>query len=169
MNIIALDFETYFDNDFTLSKMTTEAYIRDPRFEAHGLGIGNEGLKNGGMWIDSPDIAFALKAMDLSSKAVLCHHAAFDCLILSHHYGVKPARWLDTLSMAAYLFPGQPRSLEALAQRFGLAPKSVPYDAIRGRHWADMSPETQSGLIAGCLHDCELTYTIFTKMMKGDY
>jgi len=168
MNIITLDFETYFDSDYTLSKMTTEAYIRDPRFEVHGVGV---------RWSDNRQPKFLhapslwgpdLKA-ELSSSAVLCHHAAFDGLILSHHYRLKPARWLDTLSMAAYLFPGQPRSLEALAKRFGLDPKSVPYDAIRGHHWADMSPETQSELIAGCLHDCELTFTIFIKMMKGEY
>jgi len=170
MNIITLDFETYFDSDYTLSKMTTEAYIRDPRFEAHGVGTRwdvNGEIKL--IWYDEDEFRNHIVHKTIwSNQIVLCHHAAFDGLILSHHYGVKPARWLDTLSMAAYLFPGQPRSLEALAQRFGLAPKSVPYDAIRGRHWADMSPETQSGLIAGCLHDCELTYTIFTKMMKGE-
>ena len=164
MNIITLDFETMFSDDYTLSKMTTEAYIRDPRFEAHGCGIRD--VDGELLWLDASELKLGLAFV--SDCAVLCHHAAFDGLILSHHYGIKPARWLCSMSMAAYLFPGQPRSLEALAQRFGLAPKSVPYDAIRGRHWADMSPETQSGLIAGCLHDCELTYTIFTKMMKGE-
>src|SRR5271166_6030974 len=135
MNIITLDFETYFDNDFTLSKMTTEAYIRDPRFEVHGCGIRE---MNGELvWIASDELKSDLTAR-IRGCAVVCHHAAFDGLILSHHYGVKPARWLDTLSMAAYLSPGQPRSLEALAQRFGLEPKNVPYDAIKGRHWADM-------------------------------
>jgi len=29
MNLISLDFETYYDRDFSLSKMTTEEYIRD--------------------------------------------------------------------------------------------------------------------------------------------
>src|SRR5208282_2490168 len=167
MNIITIDFETYFDSDYTLSKMTTEAYIRDPRFEAHGCGIRD--VNGELLWLDASELTNPAFASVIFGRAVLCHHAAFDGLILSHHYGIKPARWLDTLSMAAYLFPGQPRSLEALAKRFGLEPKSVPYDAIRGHHWADMSPETQSELIAGCLHDCELTFTIFIKMMKGEY
>jgi hypothetical protein len=39
MKIIALDFETYYDKDFSLSKMTTEEYIRDERFETIGVGI----------------------------------------------------------------------------------------------------------------------------------
>lgn len=40
MNLITLDWETSWDRkEYTLSKMTTEAYIRDPRFRAHGCGI----------------------------------------------------------------------------------------------------------------------------------
>ena len=30
MDIVTIDFETYYDKDFSLSKMTTEAYVRDP-------------------------------------------------------------------------------------------------------------------------------------------
>ena len=35
MDLITLDFETYYASDFSLSNkdMTTEAYVRDPRFE----------------------------------------------------------------------------------------------------------------------------------------
>ena len=33
MDVYTLDFETYYDQEYSLSKMTTEAYVRDPRFE----------------------------------------------------------------------------------------------------------------------------------------
>lgn len=33
MNLIALDFETFYDKDFSLSKLTTEEYIRDDRLK----------------------------------------------------------------------------------------------------------------------------------------
>ena len=39
MDIITLDLETYYDKDYSLRKMTTEAYIRDPRFEVIGVGL----------------------------------------------------------------------------------------------------------------------------------
>ena len=36
---IILDFETYYSTDYSLSKMSTEAYVRDPRFEVICVGI----------------------------------------------------------------------------------------------------------------------------------
>lgn len=168
MNIITLDLETYFDDDYSLSKMTTEAYVRDPRFEAHGVGVRHSDGST--QWLTLNEV-FRLTTIINGSPntAVLCHHAAFDGLILSHHYGIKPGRWLDTYSMAAYLFPNAPKSLEALAARFGLAPKFVPYDRIKGKHWTELDAVEQAHLKFGCLHDCGLTYTIFQKMMRGDY
>ena len=39
MDCITIDFETFFSTDYSLSKMTTEAYIRDPRFEVILVGV----------------------------------------------------------------------------------------------------------------------------------
>jgi hypothetical protein len=39
MQIICLDFEAYFDREYTLSKLTTEAYIRYMRFAVLGASI----------------------------------------------------------------------------------------------------------------------------------
>ncbi len=38
MRMITLDFETYYSKDFSLSKITTEAYIRSPLFQVIGFG-----------------------------------------------------------------------------------------------------------------------------------
>ena len=48
MDLIALDFETYYDKQYSLSKLTTEEYIRDDRFEVIGLSVKiNNALRNG--------------------------------------------------------------------------------------------------------------------------
>ena len=39
MNVITLDFETYYDTGFSLSRLTTEEYIRSPEFEMIGVGV----------------------------------------------------------------------------------------------------------------------------------
>jgi hypothetical protein len=39
MDLITLDFETYYDNKYSLKKLTMEEYIRDPKFQVIGVGI----------------------------------------------------------------------------------------------------------------------------------
>ena len=39
MNLVTLDFETYYDRKYSLSKLTTEQYVRDDRFEVIGLSL----------------------------------------------------------------------------------------------------------------------------------
>ena len=39
MDLITLDWETFYDNKFTLTRLTTEEYIRSPDFEAIGVGV----------------------------------------------------------------------------------------------------------------------------------
>ena len=167
MNVYTLDFETYFDKrDYTLRKMTTEAYIRDQRFQAHLLGVQHpDGKKE---WVGHEDIPDFLAGIDWSKVAILAHHAHFDGLILGHHYGVRPALWLDTLCMAR-LMVGNHLSvgLESLANHFGLSPKSVPYDRFDGKRWEELSWETRDALGDGCLHDVDLTWEIFQRLMNG--
>ena len=39
MNLITIDFETYYSKEYGLKKYTTEAYIRDPQFEVIGVAV----------------------------------------------------------------------------------------------------------------------------------
>ena len=66
MNILCLDFETYYDKQFSLSKMTTEEYIRSPEFETIGVAIKENG--NETRWFSGShnEIAEFLGGYDLS-------------------------------------------------------------------------------------------------------
>src|SRR3974390_1427286 len=121
MDFWTLDFETYFDKDYTLQKLTTEAYVRDPRFEALGLAAVRGDEQH---WIAHPDIATFLNSINWNATGVLMHHAQFDGLILAHHYGIRPRFFLDTLSMArAKLGLHLSASLASLSQHFAMSPK----------------------------------------------
>jgi DNA polymerase len=37
--LITIDFETYYSADYSLSKLTTEEYVRDPRFQVVGVAV----------------------------------------------------------------------------------------------------------------------------------
>lgn len=160
MNLITLDFETYFDQDYSLSKMTTEEYVRDPRFKVHCIGVklgsSTAGVLHG--------YIAGLETQRYKNGAILCHHAQFDGLILSHHYGVRPAMWFDTLSMARLVFPhAKSHSLGALAEMLGIGKKDVPYESFKGVR--DLPPDLYNRVAEGCANDVELTYAVFQKLL----
>ncbi len=169
MNIVTLDFETFFDTEYSLTRLTTEEYIRDPRFEV--LGVGVKLNSNQTWWYPKQQLEGCFWAFFGEGKqteyAVLCHHAHFDGLILSHHFGIRPKLWLDTLSMARLVLgTATSLSLDSLAKHYGLAPKSVPYNSFKGKHWHELSSTEQSALADGCLHDVDLTWAVFNELAK---
>ncbi len=170
MNIVTLDFETYYDDDYSLKKLTTEAYVRDPRFEVSGVGLGSPWSNGtlGCQWFTGDEIKEAFAKLDWQNIAVLCHHAQFDGFILSHHYGIKPRLWLDTLSMAR-LVVGNHLSvaLDSLAKHYNLAGKQIDYKVFKGKHWHELTAGEQSHLASGCLHDVELTWRLFNILTEG--
>lgn len=165
MQILTLDFETFFSDDFTLKKYTTEAYVRDPQFEVLMCGFRyQDGRRE---WVGQEDLPAYLAAIDWTQTAVVCHHAHFDCLILSHCYGVKPRFIYDTLPMGRMVHGNHvSNALDSLAHHYGLEGKTVPYNAFRGRRWADIPPSLRAELGNGCLHDIDLTWHIFTQMTQ---
>lgn len=166
MNIITLDFESYYADDYTLSKMTTESYIRDPRFEAHGCAV-KMSPDLPARWWDRDELRDFFEEIDWSKHAVLAHHAQFDGLILSHHYSVRPKFWLDTLSMARLLLGNHLSvGLDALAKHFGLAAKTVPYNLFKGKHWYELDKHTQKQVGDGACHDVALTWSLFNILGK---
>src|ERR1700676_4038224 len=147
--------------------MTTEAYVRDARFECHGAAISSNGDRP--YWVNGADLPGYLNqiALDWSKTAILAHHAHFDGLILAHHYGIKPALWLDTLSMARLLIGNHLSvSLGSFAQHFGLAAKDVPYDEFKGKRWVELSNAVQVRLANGSCHDVAITWDIFCRLAK---
>jgi DNA polymerase len=166
MNVITLDYECYFDADYSLKKMSCESYVRDNRFEPHGAAIRWDNGKT--EWFSGSGLEQILDSIYWPDTAVLCHHAQFDGLILSHHYGIRPKLWLDTLSMArAVLDSGIPLGLDSLAKHFGLGAKNVPYDLFKGKHWDELDAATQQDIAAGCVHDVDLTWALFNKLNAG--
>lgn len=165
MQIICLDFETFFSDEYNLKKMTTEAYVRDPRFRAHGAAIkwNGETLPH---WYDGARLAYWFRQVDWSNTMVICHHAQFDGLILSHHFDIRPKFWGCTLSMARLLLGNHlPLDLNALAGHFHLAGKSAGY-LTKDKHWEEMNQFEQSALKEGAEHDVELTWDIFGRLAK---
>lgn len=164
--IVTLDFETYYDKDYSLSKLTTEEYIRSPDFEVIGLGvqIGSEPRQH---WSTGSDVASVLGFLNLSQRAVLAHNTAFDGAILMWRYGILPKYLLDTLSMARpWHRVDVGGSLAALSNYYSLGTKGDEVIAAKGKRLADFTPEELEQYGRYCGNDVELTYKLFIKLLE---
>ena len=163
MRFLCLDYETYFDsrNKYSLKTMTTEAYVRDPRFKAHCAGLYDPMRDRRGHCLPE-----ALRALPWSDLAVLHHHAHFDGLILTHQYDIRPAFYFDTLSMSRAARPrAKSHSLAALAAEFGLPEKTVPYNEFDGAR--NLSPDLLRRLGESAAHDAWLSWEIFKRLLPS--
>lgn len=162
--IVTLDFETFYDKTYTLSgKINTSEYIRDDRFHAHGVGIKIGNGKT--LWYTGKNIPLALREIDWARSALLAHNTAFDGFICSHVYDVKPAFYLDTLSMARAAHGHHMRhDLDTVAKAHGFAGK-VKRDALadtKGKQ--QLTDKEERALGAYCVDDVDDTYKIFWKL-----
>ena len=165
MAFVTLDFETYYAKDFSLTRMTTEEYINDPRFEVIGVGIQvNDGEP---YWV-TENIEAELKKIDWSESAVLCHNMMFDGAILAFKYGIIPAYYFDTLCMARAVHGVDAGgSLAALVKRYELGEKGTEVVDALGKRRKDFTPKDLAKYGDYCLNDVRLTRALFDRLGVG--
>ena len=163
MNILTIDFETAFDDQYTLKKLSTEEYIRSPLFKAHCIAVKRGDAES--VWYE-PEYLLDSRELrhEISTSAVLAQHAHFDGLILSHHFGLRPAFWFDLLSLARLQLPRlRSHSLAALCQHFGLPSKSIDYNAFKGIR--DLPRALLWEVGAGACDDADLEWALFKTLV----
>ena len=100
MQTLTIDFETYYDQQFSLTKLTTEEYIRDDRFQEIGVAVAVDGNRPEFFTGTHEEIKTWLERFDWDNSFGLAHNAMFDAAILNWRFGIKPKAWFDTLCMA---------------------------------------------------------------------
>jgi DNA polymerase len=164
MSILTVDFETYYDTDFSLTKLATEEYIRSPRFETIGVSVKVDGGK--AVWYPQPEVEEALAAINWSEHFMLAQNTAFDAAILAWRYNAKPKGLLDTLGMSRALFPHErSHSLAKQAERARIGEKGTEVLNAKGKRFADFSELELLRYGEYCCNDSDLTYTLFNKYM----
>ena len=167
MELFTVDFETYWSTEYTLSKLTTEEYVRDPRFSIHMVGIKRNNEKT----VVLSKVQFqslldsGLRAK-LQGSIVLCQNVSFDGFILSEVYGVVPAFYLDSMSMFMCLYPHKRASLKVISETLGLKAKggASGYSVINTRNKVTLAPEEYAACAEYCIDDVDIAYEAFQKM-----
>jgi DNA polymerase I-like protein with 3'-5' exonuclease and polymerase domains len=172
MNIITLDFETFYDSKqgYTLKKLTTEEYVRDHRFQAIGVGVKvNNGETEWGSG-SKKGVKRFLDQYDFANSILLCQNTMFDGLILSEHFDIYAKRYIDTMLMAKALHGAEaPASLAALAVQYGVGQKGDEVIRADGMRLEDFSPDELSTYGDYCINDVELTYAIYCSMIRNGF
>src|SRR6516165_5802980 len=142
MNLLFLDFETYYDSEYSLRKMTPAEYILDPRFETIMVAVKlNDGPHQ---IIDGPDFPAWLAQFDPKETTTVTFNALFDNAILAWHYGFVPQTMIDAMAMARALDGHllKSASLASVSEHIGLHAKRDTITAVSGMRRADIMQNT---------------------------
>lgn len=169
MKVTGIDFETYYDDEYTLRRMTSEEYIRDPRFELIMVGISYD--TNHSEWFSGTlqEIRDFLVARGVEDSIAVGHNLSeFDSLIMTEKLNFRPKYWQCTLSIARALGDGRSsQSLASLARRYGMPDKGDAVIMAKGKRRADFSPQELDAYGEYCAHDAWLTREIYQQQIKG--
>ena len=169
MNIITIDFETYYSAEYGLKKHTTEEYIRHAQFEVIGVAVQvNDGEPE---WFTGSMVETAqfLSGYDWKNSLALAHNAVFDGFILSEQFGIKPKGWLDTLSMGRALHGTEVGgSLAVLSNHYGLGVKGTEVVNALGLRREAFPADQLERYGDYCKNDVTLTWKLFNAM-SGDF
>jgi hypothetical protein len=168
--LVFFDCESYWDRKigYSLSSMSTESYIRDPRFELHGAAIKWD-RNTSAVWYDERELRYIFKQEDWSDIFLVSHHAQWDHGVLSMRYDVHPKMSGCTLAMSRLVFGNHLSvSLDSVRKYFNLPPKITNYGSFEGKHWHEMSPQVQQALGQGACDEVESKVIIFERLLR-DY
>jgi len=159
MQKIYLDFETYYDVQLSLTKMSTVQYVNHPDFKVWGVGIKVEDGPT--EWYNEEETPEILGQIDWAATAVVCHNTLFDAYILTQYYGYKPAFYYDTAAMSRGLYPNMSASLANACKREfpNDETKRKGEELINAKGVRDLDPELDAQIGGYCI---PVSYTHLT-------
>jgi DNA polymerase len=158
--VLTLDIESYYDKEYSLSRLTTEEYIRDPRFETIGVGVKKGDGYTAWFSGTKKQTKSFLNQYDWENTTAVAHNAVFDMAILNWVFDIRPKRIVDTLSMARALGHGSV-SLKSLAEFYKLGVKGTEVVNALGKRRLDFEAADLAAYGNYCRNDADLTYDLF--------
>lgn len=168
MTLLVIDFETFYDRTFSLSKLTTEEYVRHELFEVIGVAVRMDDEPT--QWFSGTEAQTKrwLDQFPWDQSVAVAHNAMFDMSILNWVFDIRPKRIADTLSMLRALDgPDAGNSLAKAAERYGLGVKGDEVINALGKGRLDFTTEELTRYGNYCINDVELTHKLFGILAQG--
>lgn len=168
MRLITLDFETYWSQTFSLTKMSPLEYVTSPEFELISCAIkvdnyptdvffGEEAIRT----------AFDRVADTVQGGMIVAHNnSGFDSYVLAYHLGLSPRMWGCTLAMARPFFAKTcGLSLGALVKQLGIGVKdNTALMNTKGKRLADFTPGELKDMAKYNRDDTDQCHALFHKL-----
>ena len=168
MDLITIDFETYYDKEYSLSKLTTEEYIRDPKFQVIGVSVKVNNRDTEWASGTHEEIKTYLQTFNWKEAMLLAHNTMFDGAIASWRYNILPRAYADTLCIARAVHGVEAGgSLKALVERYDLGAKGTEVIQALGKRREDFTAEELARYGDYCINDVDLTYELFKVLTRG--
>lgn len=161
------DYETYWSQTHSLTKLNPIEYIMHPDTELQSVSIAI-GDDDPVTYLGPGDVACAMMAIDWSDKMAVAHNGSgFDHLISSWRLGIKPKAWACTLAMSRPFFGlTVGGSLKALSKELGLPDKgSLELVNTKGLRFSDFTPQMKQAMIEYNDRDTINCREIFKRLM----
>lgn len=170
MNIVTIDFESYWANDYTLSSMSPLSYVMGDRYETISCAVKvNDDLST--VYFGHDAIAEAFAGLDIPNSALLGHNnSGFDCYIAAYRFGLRPKMWLCTAAMArAKHAKTIGVSLAKLVQHYGVGVKdNAVLMATKGKYLKDFTEQEIADMAIYNQADTDQCYALF-KVLRKDF
>lgn len=165
--ICFLDFETFWSQEHTLSKMNPIAYVMHPETEIQSVSIAFDDWPIDTLFGEDR-IRAAFAKIDWSNTMVVAHNnIGFDALIAAWRFGIRPAAWGCTLAMAKPFYAlTVGGSLKKVSEEMGIAAKyggkgSLDAVGTKGKKLKDFTPDEIEKMKVYNPHDTFLCREIF--------
>lgn len=165
---IGLDFETYYDNEYSLRKLENAQYVMDERFESMGFSLKLPG-QPAKFYTGSYEQQKAILATIPWHKVrVVSHNARFDGSILEWRFGFKPAAYLCTMvgSRPHFVPKTGSASLESIGAYLRLQAKGNAVHKMLGKHRDDLGTDELKEYGDYCITDTVITVGIAEELNR---
>lgn len=166
MRLIVLDFETFWSQTHSLSKMQAMQYVMHPETEIISLSLK---VDDGPTQVRFGEAAVRklLDAQQWDDALVVGHNmSAFDAMLLAWRFGISPKAWGCTLAMARPIHSKTcGLSLGALVKHYGLGEKdNTALVNTKGKHLKDFTAQELADMEVYNRDDTEQCHGLFHQL-----
>lgn len=168
--VLILDFETYFDTDYTLSKLSTVEYVQNVQFDFLGCGFGN---MHETLFVPKPKLNEYIAYLQTDENygknfdkniTVVAKNCKFDMLILSTKFNIIPPYIIDIDDLLRHYDARMSHKMKDVAPMFGLQPKGDT-NQFKGLHYEEMSNTQTEALATYCKKDVQIETDLFKSLL----